>query len=195
MATLDLALPTVFLHEGRYVDHPGDPGGKTNWGISLRFLLSTGDLDHDGLLDCDFDGDGKLTAEDIKLMTQEDAAHIYDMYFWTKNGYGKIEDQVIATKLFDLSVNMGSKQAHTIIQRSLRSTNPAIKITEDGVLGVNSFREINMANPQKLLPAIKSEAAGFYRMLALRKEAFRAFLNGWLNRAYSNCVTFPSMNR
>ncbi|MBX9704870.1 MAG: hypothetical protein K5Q00_01335, partial [Gammaproteobacteria bacterium] len=36
----DYAASVVLLHEGKYTDHPADPGGATNYGISLRFLKS-----------------------------------------------------------------------------------------------------------------------------------------------------------
>lgn len=186
MAELAIALKTVFLHEGRYVDNQNDPGGSTNFGISLKFLLQTGDLDKDGWLDGDVNHDGSLTVEDIRAIKECDAARLYDLYFWTKQGYGAINEQVIATKVFDLAVNMGSVGANKCLQRSVRSANSSILLLDDGVLGFKTLESVNKASSIKLLSALKSEAAGYYR--SIKYKGSQDFLKGWLNRAYSDAV-------
>lgn len=183
MAQLKDALPTIFLQEGRYVDSPNDPGGATNFGISLKFLLTTGDLDKDGWLDGDINHDGRLTVEDIKLMKEADAAKIYDLYFWSKQGYGLINDQAIATKVFSLAVNMGSAGANKCLQRAIRAVNNRIAVVEDGIFGRHTAEAVNKINPLQLLPAIRSEAAGYYRSISYKGS--ENYLKGWLNRAYS----------
>lgn len=185
MSELKLAMPTILMHERGYVNNKNDPGGPTNFGISLRFLLSTGDLDKDGWIDGDVNHDDKINADDIKDMTVDEATKIYALYFWNKYDYGNIEDQEIATKIFDLSVNMGAMGAHKCVQRALRAAS-GLMLDEDGILGAQSIKAINLANPLKLLPAIKSEAAGYYR--AIRYKGRQDFLKGWLNRAYSDQV-------
>lgn len=188
MASLKLALPTIFLHEGRYVNHPSDPGGATNWGISLRFLKTTGDLDKDGWLDGDIDRDGDVDIDDIKKMSEDDAAHLYDLYFWSRYNYAEIEDQLVATKVFDLSINMGSVGSHKCVQRATRAALTNMVLAEDGVLGKQSLKTINLANPTKLLSALKSEAAGYYRSIRLKDGNEKDFIKGWLNRAYSDAI-------
>lgn len=185
MAEFSLAINTVFKHEGRYVDDENDAGGATNYGISLRFLLSTGDLDKDGWRDGDINHDGDVNVEDIKFLSITDAEDLYRRYFWDKSGYDRIHDQVIATKLFDLAVNMGNHGANKIAQRAVRSA-IGLKLDDDGILGLRSVAGINMSDPKILLPAIKSEAAGYYR--AIRTKGANTFLKGWLNRAYSNPI-------
>lgn len=32
----------VLSHEGGYVNHPKDPGGETNWGITKRTAMANG---------------------------------------------------------------------------------------------------------------------------------------------------------
>lgn len=185
MAELKVAMPTIFMHEGSYVNNRNDPGDATNYGISLQFLLSTGDLDKDGWIDGDVNHDGKVNFEDIKSMTEDEAIRLYSIYFWNKYNYGNIQDQQIATKIFDLSINMGSVGAHKCVQRALRAAS-GLMLQEDGVLGAQSIKAINIANSLKLLPAIKSEAAGYYR--AIKYAGSQDFLKGWLNRAYSDSL-------
>lgn len=185
MSDLKLAMPTIFLHEGGLVDNAKDPGGITNFGISLRFLLSTGDLDHDGWEDGDINHDHHINAEDIKLMTPDGATKLYDLYFWTPNQYERINDQPVATKVFDLCVNIGKVGANKCLQRAVRATSGFLLI-EDGFLGQQSFNAINACNAKELLASLKSEAAGYYRKI--KYNGSQDFLTGWLNRAYSDMV-------
>src|SRR3990167_6234714 len=164
MAEIKLALPTIFLHEGRYSNDAGDPGGATNYGISLRFLMQTGDLNLDGWRDGDINQDGRVNVQDIREMTEEKAAELYELYFWKPNGYGRIESQNIATKIFDLAVNMGSYPANKITQRAVRAV-CGLRLSEDGMLGARSFAGIQLCDAKLLIVAIKCEAAGYYRSI------------------------------
>ena len=172
MATFELALPTILAHEGAFANNPHDPGRATNWGISLKFMQS-------------INKNETITTESIKALTKEQAAAIYKKYFWQMYDYGKIADQSIATKIFDLAVNLGGKVAAIITQRAVRAAISWV-LAEDGQLGIKSFTLINMAKPYMLMPALKSEAAGEYRLIAQRKPELSVFLNGWITRAYSD---------
>lgn len=176
MSHFDPAVTVVLQHEGGFVDNKNDPGGATNWGISLRWLQKQGIN-----LDLDFDGD--TDADDIRLLPRVKAIKLYRRYFWDQWGYEKISDQHVATKVFDLCVNMGSRQAHLLTQRALRAV--GWPVTEDGILGPVTLARINASRGSELLPALRSEAAGFYRLLAFTKSELREFLNGWLRRAYA----------
>ncbi len=191
-SNFDLALPTILEHEGGYVDNVHDPGGATNFGISLRYLQGRGDLDGDGFQDGDIDRDGDIDAADIKAMDKGDAAQFYKTGFWYPGKYGLINSQLLSTKAFDLGVNMGIKQGAKCVQRALRADGTDVK--DDGVFGPVTLDAINGRDALILLAATRSEAAGFYRALILRNSALRkrmidvpdfsVFKNGWLRRAY-----------
>lgn len=178
MSNFDTAVLTVLKHEGHFVNDSQDPGGATNHGISLRFLKNLGYM-CDGYLVGDLDHDGDIDVNDIKKITREDAIKIYRTYFWDKFSYDKVNNQSVATKIFDACVNMGSKHAHQCLQRAIRSASE-IELIEDGVIGQKTLDAINNTDPGILLAAYRSELAGFYRLL---KNSH--YLNGWLNRAYS----------
>jgi lysozyme family protein len=172
------AIEIVLEHEGLYSNDPSDPGGATNYGISLMFLASLGETIGD------LDKDGDVDAQDIKNMSRDQAAEIYRGQWWEKYGYGKIADQSVATKVFDMSVNMGASQAHKLVQR-------ALGISDDGVLGPKSFDTINKAAPKTLLLGIAEEAAKFYIQVTKNRinkygvnEGFK-YLFGWIRRAYA----------
>lgn len=191
-SNFDNALPTILEHEGGYVDNKHDPGGATNFGISLRYLQARGDLDGDGFLDGDIDRDGDVDADDIVAMDEQAAGVFYKTGFWYPGKYGLIDDQELATKAFDLGVNMGIKQGAKCIQRALQATGADVK--DDGAIGPATIAAINAADPSVVLAATRSEAAGFYRALILRNSALRkrmvdvpdfsVFKTGWLRRAY-----------
>lgn len=152
----------VLEYEGsKYVNDPTDRGGETKFGISrrsYRFL-------------------------DIKKLTEKDAKKIYYCDFWIKGPFEKIEDEKLAIKLFDFTINMGAKQAGKLLQRALRSVGKEVR--EDGIIGPNSLDAINSSDPEHLLIALRSEAAGFYRLLVAEDSKQGRFLYGWLNRAYA----------
>lgn len=174
MADFSQAVEVVLAHEGGFVDHPNDPGGATKYGITLPTLREAG---------FDMDGNGLITKEDINKLSREAAMEIYRQYWWERYGYGKIEDQALATKVFDFSVNMGPSAAHRLLQRALRAAETPV--SEDGVLGPETLGAAARADPRVLLAALRSEGAGFYRLLAAQKPELSVFLAGWLSRAYA----------
>ena len=187
-AIFEQGLAVVLAHEGGFVDDPVDPGGATNWGISLRWLKSIGDYDDDGVLDGDLDGDGDVDRDDIFAMTRAQAAEFYRVHFWDRYRYGRIHAPVVAMKVFDLTVNMGSGYkartgAHTLLQRACRANDRPL--VEDGLLGPKSIRAVNECDPVALLSAVRSEAGGFYRGLIAARPQFEKYRRGWLKRAYS----------
>lgn len=177
MASFGRAISIVLDHEGGFVNHPKDPGGATNWGVSLRFLQQEGIL-------LDLDGDGDMDWHDVKAMSREQAVAIYKERFWDRYGYEQLVSEAVAAKIFDTCVNTGARQAHLFAQRALRAN--CAPVVEDGVLGSVTIRALNAVPDKLLLPALRSEQAGFYRALvAQRPQQYGVFLEGWLNRAYA----------
>lgn len=168
------AIPLVLAHEGGFVDDPVDPGGATNYGISLRWLRKVGDLVGD------LDGDGDVDADDIAQMTRADAERLYQDYFWS-DWYDKL-DRNVAYRLFDMRVNAGPKTAHRCIQRAARAHGYVLK--EDGLYGSNTHMAV-AAIGDKIIPTLRSERAAFYRILIAKNPDFEKYRGGWLNRAYS----------
>lgn len=163
--TIDLkfetAINSVLSHEGGYVNDPTDRGGETKYGISKRSYPNI----------------------DIKNLTLEQAKAIYKRDFWDNQPYKNINDIELSTKMFDLSVNMGAIQANKLLQRALRALGQTV--VEDGVIGSKSLAAINSVDSSKLLVSLRSEAAGYYRIIAAVKTNQIRFLQGWLTRAYA----------
>jgi len=85
----------LFPHEGGYVDHPRDPGGATNMGITLATLSKWR---------------GKTVSKaDVRALSRDEAMRIYRAEYWNKTGPNGA-DMMLAgpdAALFDVSVNSG----------------------------------------------------------------------------------------
>lgn len=173
MAKFEIEIPRVLAHEGGYVNHPSDPGGETNRGITDRL-----DGKIDGLVDLDGDGIGDVN---IKGLTEDQAKEVYKRKFWDQMKGDEIESQAIAGILFDGYVNMGT-QAIKMIQRIL-------SLKDDGVVGNKTITAINNADEIILYTAYKKARIMFYENLVERKPQLAVFLKGWLRRINS----FPDL--
>lgn len=171
------ALAVVLDHEGGFVDDRDDPGGATNHGVSLRWLRTLGEAG-------DTDGDGDVDTDDIRALEMHDVVRLYHERWWVPHGYDSFPDSTVAIKTFDLAVNMGSKAAHRVLQRAIRASSGEALI-DDGMIGPVTRQGLANCEPASLLAAVKSEAAGHYRLIAATKPRMKKFLRGWLNRAYS----------
>jgi len=153
-----LAVKKLLTHEGGYVNDPEDPGGETKFGISKR---SYPDLD-------------------IKNLTAEDAEEIYFRDWWRKYGYDRIFDKRVAEKVFNLSVNMGARQAHKLLQGAVVDSGGKM-IHVDGIIGPRTVEAVNShPNLDYLMAALRLFAVSYY--VSLNKSRFLA---GWVKRALS----------
>ena len=174
MGCFSKALPVILKHEGGFSDHKDDPGKATNFGISLRWLKTEG-------LYGDLDDDGDVDIDDIKAIDFSVASRIYREKWWNRNHYDRIKDCDLATKVFDMCINMGSRQAHKIVQRSL--SNLGNRLVVDGIIGPVTMTLINTVNTDALLEAIRDEQRRFYLRLIDKKPSLSVFKKGWLRRA------------
>ena len=172
MSDFNDAIPTVLRHEGGFVDSPNDPGGATNFGVSLRWLKAKGLLEE--LEEQDKTQDEVLV---VRSLTKEQAAGFYKAYWWDFYKYQNLTAQPVATKVFDTAVNIGASRAHKFLQG-------IVGVVQDGVLGPKSFSEANAMSPSVLVVKFQTAQAQFYRDLVVRNPKLEEFISGWLNRAY-----------
>ena len=170
-------LDAVIKHEGGYVDHPTDPGGKTKYGISKK----------------------EYPDLDIKNLEVEDAKTIYKRkggeLASAETNYGKNE---FAFKMADIGINAGPQIGTEIMQRSLNSlaryySIDGIDLDEDGKMGAatrNAFNKIieNPDNRKDLMTLIVKNQKAFYageefNTKTVSKEKVKAFGGGWETRA------------
>ena len=172
------AIEIILQHEvgpkwrtGGYVNHPSDPGGATKYGISLRWLESKG---------IDIDGDGDVDIDDILALSQDASEQLYFEHFWLPP-YRTLRDHYVATKVFDMAVNMGHDRAHKLAQQACNRLGSELLV--DGDLGPLSCAELDRYDASEMLHALCEVQAAFYTDLTERKPKMRVFLKGWLRRA------------
>lgn len=155
--------------EGGAVEHPADPGGVTNHGISLRFLRGQ----HDG----DIDGDGDIDADDVRALTPDDAARFMRREFWDSL---RLDDlgPLSAAVLYDTAVNMGPDCARRLVQK-------ALGLRQDGVWGPVTWAALRVCDDRKTALAVCHLRRARYHELTEGRPELRVFLRGWLRRVDS----------
>jgi lysozyme family protein len=162
MATNNLGpcLKIILSHEGGFVDHPDDPGGATNLGITKatyeRWM------------------DRPVSLQEIKDLTVPDVEPIYREFYWNRL---KGDSLPIGVDLmvFDFGVNSGTRRSAKYIQAAVGSP-------IDGAIGPNTLRAIN--------ELVEKEGAGylikslsFSRTTFLKQiSTFDTFGRGWMRR-------------
>jgi len=162
MANFEAALEYVLKNEGGFVNDPADPGGATNMGITFGVAQKHG-----------------ITSVDaLKSMTKAKAGEIYRKDYWHFND---IADQRLATKLFDIAVNMGHLPAVELLQCVLNVCGEDLPV--DGIFGAKTLAAANACKADDMLMGLSFALAGDYRRIAQSRPASKKFLKGWLKRA------------
>ena len=169
MAKFEEFAGKLLQSEGGYVNHPLDKGGPTKYGVILSVWKERG---HDK------DGDGDIDAEDIKLLTEEDACAIAKKMFWDYFQADKINNQSVAIFIVDWGYNSGRKTVARKLQRIL-------KIDDDGIVGVNTLNTINQSDQHRLFDTLKASRLEFIENIIKRRPDQKVFHKGWLNRINS----------
>ena len=167
------AMKVVLQHEGGLTNDKADPGGITNYGISLRYIKD----EH-----IDINHDGKVDPNDIIHLTQTEADQLYMQNWWKKYHYYLFKDKTIATKVMDASVNMGACRAHKLLKQALNEILPdKLAITCD--LDDHIILLSNTILPLILHDTMKAQEKIFYRDIVKRNPHLHGFLAGWITRA------------
>lgn len=148
----DNAVELILKHEGGYVDHPDDPGGETNYGISKRAYP---DLD-------------------IANLSKHDAAVIYKEDYWDRV-CGDDLPYPLALLTFDAAVNSGVKRASKWLQYPVNAS------PIDGVVGPLTVESAHVAygkSPHSVVVQTAHQRQQFVRSLL----TYKSFGNGWERR-------------
>ena len=154
MMRFEQALALVLRWEGGFSDHPHDPGGATNLGITRRTLS---------------EWRGRpASVEEVRALALEDVRPIYRSRYWDACRCDELPDGV-DLMVFDSSVNQGPNRAKRLLQRSLG-------VAEDGILGPISMAAAQRAKADGLIDEMMARRAVHYASLQSR------FHLGWFRR-------------
>lgn len=150
------ALPLVLRHEGGFVNHPSDPGGATNKGITIATFRKW--VKRNG------------TVADLKAITDQQVAKIYRKHYWDKVK-GDDLPAGIDYVTFDFAVNSGPRRAAKFLQEVLR-------VKADGVIGPVTIEAARRAPAINVIHALCDRRLDFLRRL----KTWPVFKDGWQAR-------------
>jgi lysozyme family protein len=174
--SFEQSLKFVLADEGKFSDIPEDRGGPTNQGITLKTLKEY----HAHFDYGDFDHDGDVDIEDIRLLdTPEEAAPIYRRWFWDAV-QGDALPAGVDYIIFDSAVNHGPINAGRFLQRA--SNRQRGNLVTDGIIGPATIQRVQGHDRQELITDILRERDIFYRKIIARDPSQEKFFRGWMNR-------------
>lgn len=151
-------LDFVLKSEGGYVNHPKDPGGATNKGVTQK------------VYDAFRQSNGQV-AKDVKLISAAEVQAIYKEQYWDRIR-GNDLPSGIDLACMDYAVNSGPQKAVKDLQRAL--VLPVI----DGVIGAMTLQAVNAADEAKLINALCDRRLRFMKSL----KGWATFGRGWFAR-------------
>ena len=155
------ALPFVLRWEGGYVNHPADPGGATNKGVTQKVYSAW--LQQQGRADAS-----------VRDLSDDDMAAIYEANYWRAAHCQELPPPLDQVQ-FDTAVNMG-------VGRAVRFLQEAVGAVVDGGFGNGTRTCVAQAVPGEALQRYLGIREKFYRSLVDSKPELGVFLKGWLNR-------------
>lgn len=162
MADFGPALEFLLPHEGGYSNNPADKGGPTNYGITEATARRNGYMG------------------DMRDLPLETAGAIYAGEYWP--GLEQLDNQAVASKIFDLRVNFGVSGGNKLAQLAANNLVDPPTPT-DGRWGPDTVATINTADPAAMLDELAAAAAARYQAIADRDPSQETFLRGWMRRA------------
>lgn len=153
------ALEYIRQDEGGYVDHPRDPGGATNHGITQ----ATYDL---------FRTTSGKPTRSVKHILEREVEIIYRVNYWTRIGGDQLPHKW-AYVIMDYAVHSGASMAVKRLQEVLGFTGDDV----DGKLGPKTRAKVMTATDAQL------DAYLTVRLERLKRlPTWGAFGHGWANR-------------
>lgn len=152
----DECLALVLKHEGGWNDHPKDPGGETNMGVTKRTWE---------------EWIGKrVEPGSLKSLTVADVAPLYKEKYWDRVKGDDLPDGVDYA-VFDFAVNSGVGRATRVLQQ-------AVGVTPDGIIGPKTLAAVNAMPPRDLVDEICDKRLAFLQGLF----TWPTFGRGWSRR-------------
>ncbi|TNF57806.1 MAG: peptidoglycan-binding protein [Rhodobacteraceae bacterium] len=170
----------IVAREGGFVDDPDDPGGATNFGVTIHTMRRLG---------LDLDGDGAVGVADVRRLGREQAVDIFVTHYHERPGVARLP-AALQPSVFDMYVNAG-RNAVTILQRLLRQM--GMEVAVDGLIGPQTeaaAAEAARPDPIALRDAYGVARRNYYFRIADARPASRKFARsraggkgGWILRA------------
>jgi hypothetical protein len=170
-------IASVIAVEGGYVNHPADPGGETNMGITKQVAVANG------------------YVGPMRTLPRGVAESIYYDRYLVAPGYAALIsiDAAVTEELFDTSVNMGPSRPSTWFQRSTNAL-CGTTLTIDGRLGSGSIAAYRSCQAKlgaaplcvATLGILDAWQSGEYARLIGANPKLQVFQKGWIGNRIGN---------
>lgn len=168
MADFNKSIGFTLQNEGGFTNVPQDSGGATNFGIT--------DAVYSSYL-------GRAaTVQDVKHMPIAAAMAIYEKHYWAPLNLDHVNDQGMATAIFDMGVNMGILMGAELAQDACNSFGPP-KLEVDGEIGPMTLARLNAVNPRLWLSHYVAFVRQHYDAIIASHPKDAIFRAGWMSRA------------
>ena len=155
-----VSLAHVLAHEGGYVDHPLDPGGATNLGITRRTLAAWRGVRPWR----------KLPKSEVKSLKRREAARIYRARYWDGVSGDKLPSGVDYA-VFDYAVNSG-------VARAAKALQSVVGARVDGIVGPMTLAAVSRHHPKTIIRRLIARRRNFLQRL----RTWKTFGRGWTAR-------------
>lgn len=153
---LAACLDVTLKWEGGYSDHPADPGGATNMGITIGRLSEVRGR--------------QVSKAEVKALTLAEAKDIYEKYYW-RPVWGEQLPHGVDLATFDFGVNSGPS-------RGVRYLQWCVGTSQDGVMGPKTLTAAIMADGKQVIQTLCARRLSFVQGLS----TFKVFGKGWSRR-------------
>ena len=150
------AFALMLKSEGGFVNHPSDPGGMTNLGVTKATWENWVGRESD--------------EAEMRGLTPEKVEPMYKKKFWDAVRGDELP-MGLDYLMFDFAVNAGAG-------RAIKTLQTAVGVTPDGGFGPMTMAAVQAVDPVELIERFSQAKEDFYRSLT----TFATFGKGWLNR-------------
>ena len=156
----DACFTELLKHEGGYVNHPADPGGRTNLGVTQRVYE---------------EWVGYPVSEKImRGLTPDHVRALYRVKYWDRVKGDELPDGLDLC-VFDFGVNAGPSRAKRYLQM-------LVGAKPDGIIGPNTMQALKdkaaAVGAKELVRGYSDLRHQYYRKL----RHFKTFGRGWTRR-------------
>ena len=160
------ALKQVLKYEGGYVDHPKDPGGPTNKGVTQAVYDS-------------WRKSQNLPTQSVRNISDPEVAAIYKNLYWDAIS-GDSLPAGVDFAVFDYAVNSG-------VSRAAKTLQAVVGVTQDGQIGPQTIQ----AAKDYVAMAVTNKRLAFMQSLSI----WSTFGKGWSARIADVKTQIASLTR
>ncbi|WP_404405378.1 glycoside hydrolase family 108 protein [Pelagibacterium halotolerans] len=153
-------LAQILKHEGGYADHPADPGGATNMGITRKTLARWRGVSPWW----------DLPKADVQTLKRAEAGAIYKALYWDRCKAAALPAG-LDLAVFDYAVNSGPA-------RAVKTLQALVGVVTDGFIGPVTLAAVAKRDTRTLIGALCDARMGFLERL----RTFAVFGRGWTRR-------------